>query len=52
MDTKKFECKICNKSTALRHNAFIHLKLRHENELQMKGEVIQGQKFVLKNIQI
>jgi len=38
MDTKKFECNICNKSTALRHNAFIHLKLRHENELKMKDE--------------
>ena len=36
MQQKKFECRICEKATALRHNAFIHLKLRHENDLTLK----------------
>ena len=36
MQQKKFECRICDKATALRHNAFIHLKLRHESDLTLK----------------
>ena len=36
MQQKKFECRICDKATSLRHNAFIHLKLRHENDLTLK----------------
>ena len=36
MQQKKFECQICDKATALRHNAFIHLKLRHKNDLTLK----------------
>ena len=36
MQQKKFECCICDKATALRHNAFIHLKLRHKNDLTLK----------------
>jgi len=36
MQQKKIECRICDKATALRHNAFIHLKLRHKNDLTLK----------------
>ena len=39
-EEKKFECTICNSSTKLRHNAFIHLKLKHQDEIKLRAETM------------